>query len=90
MVKHYQIKVLGMVQGVWFRKYTREAAETFNLSGFVENRSDGSVYVEAEGEEVNLKSFLGWLEKGSPLSKVEKVKWKEGNMKPYSKFSISR
>jgi acylphosphatase len=90
MVKNYQIQVLGIVQGVWFRKYTMEAAKEFHLSGFVENRSDGSVYVEAEGEELNLRSFLDWLQKGSPLSRVEKVNWKEGSVKPYSKFSISR
>jgi len=89
MVRNYQIQVLGTVQGVWFRKYTREAAEEFNLSGYVENRSDGSVYLEAEGDELNLEAFLEWLQKGSPLSKVEKVNWKEGSIKNYTKFAES-
>ena len=90
MVRNYHIQVLGIVQGVWFRKYTCEAAQEFNLSGFVENRSDGSVYLEAEGDEVNLEAFLEWLQEGSPLSKVEKVNWKEGSIKNYTKFSINR
>lgn len=89
MVKNYQIQVHGVVQGVWFRKYTRDAAKEFNLSGFVENKRDGSVYVEAEGEELNLSFFVEWLYTGSPLSKVEKVNWKEGTIKNFVKFSIN-
>ena len=45
---------------------------------------------EAEGEEENLESFLGWLYTGSPLSKVEKVKWEEGSLQHFTRFDISR
>ncbi len=90
MIKNYQINVLGTVQGVWFRKYTKEAAVAYNLVGRVKNDFDGSVYVEAEGEEENLKSFIAWLNKGSPLSKVREVKWEEGTLQHYTQFEISR
>ena len=35
MVKNYRIHVIGTVQGVWFRKYTKEAALGYNLLGLV-------------------------------------------------------
>jgi acylphosphatase len=90
VIKHYRIHVRGTVQGVWFRKYTKEAALSYHLKGMVKNKIDGSVYIEAEGEEENLESFVGWLYTGSPLSKVEEVKWEEGSLRHFSRFDISR
>ncbi len=73
--KHLNIKVTGKVQGVWFRKYTQDKAQSLNLNGFVRNEPDGSVYVEAESDDdTKLDELVQWLHQGSPLSKVEKVK----------------
>lgn len=90
MVKHYRITVKGKVQGVWFRKYTREAAISRNLSGLVKNERNGTVYIESEGNKNDLQSFVQWLYKGSPLSKVEEVYWEEGACKNFSGFVIIR
>ena len=90
MLKNYHIQVEGKVQGVWFRKYTQEAAIDFSIVGIVKNDNDGSVYIEAEGSKKNLESFIGWLYKGSPLSKVEEVRWEEGPVVNYSQFEIIR
>lgn len=87
---HYNIKVIGRVQGVWFRKYTLEAAISFGIKGFVENASDGSVYVEAEGSSDDLDRLLIWLHKGSPMSNVERVEHIEGQPVGFSSFEIRR
>ncbi len=90
MTLHYNITVTGRVQGVWFRKYTQEAARSFGVMGFVENALDGSVYVEAEGSPMELNRFLDWLEKGSPMSRVDKVIHREGETIGFSTFEIRR
>ena len=90
MIKNYHIRVTGIVQGVWFRKYTKEAAIGFGLTGRVSNESDGSVFVIAEGKEVDLELFVQWLYKGSPLSKVEDVQCEEGVIEGFNNFEISR
>lgn len=90
MVKNYHIQVKGKVQGVWFRKYTMEAAVAKGLVGIVKNELDGSVYIEAEGKEEDLQSFVQWLYKGSPLSNVREVRWEEGSLRHYARFDISR
>jgi acylphosphatase len=89
-MKHYRIHIIGTVQGVWFRKYTKEAALSYHVRGMVKNEIDGSVYIEAEGEEEDLKSFIQWLYKGSPLSKVKEVNWEEGSLQHFTGFDISR
>jgi len=87
---HYKIKVSGRVQGVWFRKYTREAAESFGVKGFVENALDGSVYLEAEGSRQEVQRLLDWLHGGSPLSRVDEVRFSEGPLAGYRNFEIRR
>ncbi len=72
--KHLKIKVTGKVQGVWFRKYTKDQAQALNIKGFVRNEPDGSVYIEAESaQEKQIHKFLQWLHQGAPLSKVNNV-----------------
>ena len=68
-----------MVQGVWFRKHTQEAALKFGIKGFVKNLPDNSVYIEAVGNDEQLKNFIDWCWIGSPKSKVEKVEVTEKN-----------
>ena len=49
--------VSGRVQGVGFRYWVKEEAEALGLKGWVRNLRDGSVEVEAEGEEDALFQF---------------------------------
>ncbi len=59
---HYNITVKGKVQGVWFRKYTSDKANEMQLKGFIQNESNGDVYIEIEDtDEVKLQSFIAWL-----------------------------
>ncbi|OGR39253.1 MAG: hypothetical protein A2051_08015 [Desulfovibrionales bacterium GWA2_65_9] len=40
--------VVGLVQGVWFRGWTRETARALGLVGWVRNMPDGSVAGQAQ------------------------------------------
>ncbi|HJM46284.1 MAG TPA: acylphosphatase, partial [Candidatus Marinimicrobia bacterium] len=44
-------RVIGKVQGVWFRAYARDNALSLNIEGWVKNDPDGSVFGEALGSE---------------------------------------
>ena len=54
--KYYRF--YGHVQGVGFRWRAKYAAESLGVSGFVSNRYDGSVEMEAEGTEEQLGQLL--------------------------------
>ena len=73
MLKTVAIEITGKVQGVFFRKYTLQTGRRLNLCGFVRNLTDGSVYVEATGSELQLKELVAWCHKGSPLAVVKQV-----------------
>lgn len=90
MKKHYKLKVEGKVQGVGYRFSCMEAARRHRISGIVMNRMDGSVYVEAEGEEEDLSAFVSWCRKGPMWAKVTELKIEEGDVRDYVAFQITR
>ena len=76
-MKSLAVKVFGNVQGVWFRGSTAQKAKFLGVTGFICNRSDGSVYLEVHGSEVAIQSLLLWCEKGPTHAKVERVEVSE-------------
>lgn len=68
------IRVFGQVQGVGFRYSTKEAADRQNIKGIVRNENDGTVYVEAIGNDEAVKQFIETLKNGpAPASNVDRV-----------------
>jgi acylphosphatase len=72
-LKQVQQFVRGRVQGVFFRASTQREAKRLGLTGWVKNRSDGSVEVLAEGEEDELKELIAWANRGPSAARVERV-----------------
>ncbi|KFF30466.1 acylphosphatase [Bifidobacterium bombi] len=65
--------VTGRVQGVGFRYYVVKQARSLHISGWVRNRSDGSVETEAQGSDEDVTDFITLLKTGPEWSKVEHV-----------------
>lgn len=73
MQRRLECKVTGRVQMVMFRDFIKRAARTRGIVGTVENNSDGSVSIVAEGEEIALMELLALSKRGSLFAHVEKV-----------------
>ncbi len=88
MKQHLNIKVYGLVQGIFFRVNAKEQAEKWGIKGFAQNEADGSVYIEAEGEKEALDKFIKWCNIGPSMAQVEKVVVTEDQLKNFSKFEV--
>jgi acylphosphatase len=66
-----RLRVGGRVQGVGYRYFTVEVAESCGVRGFVRNLEDGAVEVAAEGTPEAIGSFLTSLRGGPRSSRVE-------------------
>jgi acylphosphatase len=86
--KNLQINISGRVQGVGFRYSAVHKAQQLGIKGFVKNMYDGSVFIEAEGDEISMDHFLIWCNKGPSFSRVEKVSTTEGTVKNYTSFTV--
>ncbi len=65
--------VEGRVQGVGFRFFVLDTAETLGVTGWVRNCWDESVEVTAEGSRVKLEQLLLALERGPRSAFVSRV-----------------
>jgi len=85
------IIVSGVVQGVGFRFFTQRLAREYGLVGYVRNRADGRVEVEAEGPRGLLQDFLKEIRRGPRFGHVEsmQVTWREPTER-YIRFEIRR
>ncbi|MFC7320622.1 acylphosphatase [Halobacillus campisalis] len=64
----------GRVQGVGFRATAQSIARQQELTGWVRNKDDGSVEIEAEGKGDDLEAFLQEIKDGpSPFIKIDKI-----------------
>lgn len=88
--KHLSITIHGHVQGVYFRLTTKAVADQLGVKGTARNRPDGTVYIEAEGDDFALESFLEWCHEGPERAVVEKVDVIEGEMENYRNFEVIR
>jgi len=87
-MKHLDITITGKVQGVFFRAMSKAVADQLGIKGTARNRTDGSVFIEAEGDDFSLELFLEFCNKGSDRSVVENVTVIEGDLKNYTNFEV--
>jgi acylphosphatase len=68
-----RLRVVGMVQGVFYRQATADEAARLRLSGTVRNLPDGSVEVVAEGPRDAVEALAAFCRRGPPAARVEAV-----------------
>ena len=88
MKKALMISISGKVQNVGFRYSTHKKATQLNICGSVKNQPDGSVFIEAEGEEELLNQFVLWCHHGPSWANVTKVNIQETPLMQPKSFKI--
>lgn len=73
MNKCVKALIEGRVQGVWYRGWTLETARRLGLSGWVQNRHDGSVQAVFSGPAETVDEMLKLCEEGPPSAYVSSV-----------------
>ena len=82
--------ISGRVQGVAFRYYAQDIAQSLEIKGWVRNCWNGKVEIVMEGEEEKVEQLINWCYRGPGSAIVEKVdiKW-EKYRGEFSTFGIS-
>ena len=85
--KQVRAVISGKVQGVWFRAWTEEQAQSLGLQGWVRNRANGTVEAIFAGPAETVDDMLKRCENGPPMARVEKVEWEEDTSGVEGRFS---
>lgn len=68
-----RVKIIGRVQGVFFRMETKRMADKSGVFGWVRNLPDGTVEAVFEGERQIVEAALRWCDQGPPHASVQQV-----------------
>ncbi|XP_018401447.1 PREDICTED: acylphosphatase-1-like [Cyphomyrmex costatus] len=87
-------EVFGIVQGVFFRKYTQKRGKELGLKGWCMNTPNGTVVGHMEGTKTQINEMKEWLRHtGSPQSRIDKAEFrneKEISQPSFSNFEIRK
>jgi acylphosphatase len=86
-LKTLHLVIYGRVQGVFFRHSMQLEAQYQAISGWVRNRSDGTVEAVVQGEPGAVDVIVRWAQRGPDMAQVERVEIEpaEGS---YSNFEV--
>lgn len=78
-MKRAHLFISGRVQGVFYRAFTKDVADSLKLKGWVRNLRDGRVEAVFEGEEETILKAIEKCKQGPPYSRVDNVEviWEE-------------
>jgi acylphosphatase len=65
--------ITGRVQGVAYRASMAREASRCGVTGWIRNRSDGSVEAMIAGSDEQVASMIAWARRGPPAATVDRV-----------------
>ena len=72
-MKTLHLMIHGRVQGVFFRDSMKSEAQHLAVTGWVRNRSDGTVEAAVQGEPAAVDAIVRWAHRGPQHAQVERV-----------------
>lgn len=70
---NFELNIKGKVQGVGYRYFVLKIANDLNITGYVRNMPDGSVFVSAFGDETDLNTLIDHLKMGPARARVDQI-----------------
>ena len=86
VAKH--VRITGLVQGVFFRAWTREEAQRGGVNGWVRNCRDGSVEAHLEGELSAVRWLIDKLAYGPKGARVDNVEVRDAEAENLGGFEV--
>ena len=74
-----RLRIHGLVQGVFYRAWSRETASALGLRGWVRNRHDGTVEMLVAGDSTAVERMIERCREGPPSARVERIDVEESD-----------
>ena len=83
-----RLRLSGLVQGVFFRAWTRDEARRLGVNGWVRNCDDGSVEAHVEGNDGAVQQLIQRMRDGSPGARVDDLQVEESAVENLDRFEV--
>ena len=67
------VRIIGRVQGVWYRRWTVDHAQALQITGWVRNCADGTVEAVLTGPQNAVEQLIERCWDGPQLAKVDDI-----------------
>jgi acylphosphatase len=81
-----RIVITGRVQNVFYRDWLVEQAQGIGITGWVRNRTDGSVEAMVSGPSELIEAIVAKARQGSPASRVADVAVEDAPEQVFERF----
>ena len=85
-----KVRLSGLVQGVFFRAWTREQADELGVLGWVRNCKDGSVEAHLECDQAAVEQLIERMRQGPPSAEVADVAVEDVKPEGFHHFDVVR
>lgn len=89
-MKTLRVKIKGVVQGIFFRKFVKDNADELSVRGFVRNLEDGRIEMVMEGKDDKVNELLIKCKKGPKHSEIKEIEIEEIKHQGFKDFKISK
>ena len=84
------VRVIGSVQGVFYRAWAQGEARELGISGWIRNCPDGSVEAHLAGEEGDVDRMIERMRRGPSNARVQDVTVEEADPENAGRFELRR
>jgi len=84
------VRVIGQVQGVFYRAWCQAQARELAISGWVRNCPDGSVEAHVQGDEADVGRMIERMRAGPANARVEDVDVESAALDSSGRFELRR
>lgn len=88
MKKSVRLYINGTVQGIFFRNFVKENAETYNIKGFTRNLEDGRIEIFLEGDIDSVNKMIELCKKGPKHSQIRNVEINTERFQDFKSFKV--
>ncbi len=68
-----RLRIVGLVQGVFYRESMRQRATQLGITGWVRNCADGSVEAVVQGDALAVGQMIEWAQRGPESARVDNI-----------------
>ena len=83
-----EVRVTGLVQGVFFRAWTQGQARELGISGWIRNCADGSVEAHLDGDEGAVDRMIERMRRGPSAARVDELTVEEAMPENLGRFEL--
>ena len=82
------VRITGRVQGVFFRAWSKQQAQSLGVTGWIRNCPDGTVETKLAGDEEAVVQLIDRLREGPPGAKVDHVEVADVAAEVFDRFEV--